>query len=133
MYDGAPVVHRHYDLDGNFVGTTEIESPWDDEARNQAEALYEAERLICPMCGNLLEDCSNPDLPWYPQRHICYATKVRDMADRKWSEKREDAPFHSGNEQGWAKSFSTRTPFHFRDGVRVWVSPHDLTPGDTFI
>ena len=133
MFDGAPTIHRHYDADGNLVGITEIESPWTDEARDEAEALWEADRLICPNCGNLREECADPDRLWYPQRHICYASKVRDMADRAYGEKHKDKPFHNGREKGWAKSHSVKTPFHFRDGVRVWVSLHDLTPDDSFL
>ena len=55
------------------------------------------------------------------------------MADRAYGEKHKDKPFHNGREKGWAKSHSVKTPFHFRDGVRVWVSQHDLTPDDAFI
>ena len=55
------------------------------------------------------------------------------MADRAYGEKHKDKPFHNGREKGWAKSHSVKTPFHFRDGVRVWVSLHDLTPDDSFL
>jgi hypothetical protein len=132
-YDGAPAIHRHYDPDGNLVGVTEIESPWDDAARSEAEALQEAEHLVCPACGNLREECADPDRLWYPQRHICYASKTREAADRMYAEKHKAAPFHSGNERGWVKDFSPKTPFHFRDGARVWVSQLDLSPDDAFI
>ena len=77
--------------------------------------------------------CADPDRLWYPQRHICFATKARDAADRAFGEKHKAKPFHNGREKGWAKDYSPQTPFHFRDGVRVWVSQHDLTPDDAFI
>ena len=120
MFDGAPVVQRHYDSAGNLVGVTETESPWDEAARAEAEGLYEAELLICPDCGNLREVCSNPDLPWYPQRHICYASKDREAIDRKWRKKHKDA----------APDTVGRMP---TDGERIWVSTEDLTPDDDFL
>ena len=133
MYDGAPVVHKHFNADGELVGTTEIVSPWDDDARAEAEALWESDRLICSQCGNVREDCSDPTKPWHEQRDICYARRAQAWADRMYGEKHKDRPFHDGNDRGWSDKATARAPFHFRDGVRVWVSPYDLTPDDKFL
>lgn len=108
-------------------------SPWDDDARAEAEALYEAELLICSNCGNLRKDCSDPTKPWYPQRHTCYARRAQAVADRMYGEKHDEAPYHNGSDAGWSKKSTRKSPFHFRDGVQVWVSEHDLSPDDRFI
>ena len=125
MYDGADTVeiHRHFDADGNQTGSTEvvIPSPWDEDSRDEAEALHEADLLICPHCGNLREDCSQPDGGWYPQRNICYASGALEVAQWRYHEKHKKA------------ERSQKSPTLPTDGVTLWVSRHDLTPGDDFI
>lgn len=132
-YDGAPTVHRHLNAAGELVGTTEVESPWDDATRAEAEALWEAERLECPQCGNLREECSDPAGLWYPQRHVCYATREREAADRRYGEKHKAKPFHNGKDAGWSKDSANHAPYHFREGVRIYVAPYDVNPDDGFI
>jgi hypothetical protein len=56
----------------------------------------------------------------------------------RWAEARYDAlhkdlPFHDGTFTSWGKERTNRTPFHYRDGVRIWVSKFDLTPDDNFL
>ena len=126
------MIHRHFDADGNLTGHTEILSPWDDAARGEAEALWEADLLLCPQCGNLREECSSPDRTWFPQRHVCYASREQAAADRRYGEKHEK-PFHNGTESRWADKATPRYPYHFRDGVRVFVAPVDLNPTDNFL
>lgn len=121
VYDGAPIIHKHYDADGKLVGWTEIESPWDDDGRAEAEALHEAEMLICPRCGNPREVCSDPSRGWYPQRSVCYAEAATEAAQWQWSEKHKDA------------KRSKKKPNLPTDGVKVWVAAHDLTPEDKFL
>lgn len=45
----------------------------------------------------------------------------------------EDEPFHDGTFTHWSATRSVDTPYHFGDGVSVWVSPQDLTPDDDFL
>lgn len=78
---------------------------------------YEAE--TCPKCGNLRVICSDPTRPWYPQRHICYATADVAANNRRWEAKHENA-----------KPVDWRLP---TDGTTVWVSPENLTPDDDFL
>jgi len=58
---------------------------------------------------------------------------AREAANRRYDKRHEDRPFHDGTERRWAKEYSASTPFHYRDGVTVWVSEHDLTPADNFL
>lgn len=73
---------------------------------------------ICPSCGNLRAVCSDPNVPLYPQRRMCYATAVRDLTVRRLQKKHKAEP---GEE------------LHPLDGLSVWVSPEDLTPDDDFV
>lgn len=50
-----------------------------------------------------------------------------------YADKHEDAPFHDGTFESWSKDRSASHPFHYGDGVRIWVSREDLTPDDLFI
>lgn len=83
-------------------------------------ALAEAEDMLCPDCGQPREVCADPDRPWYPQRHVCFATKDREAWNRRWRKKHEKAkPDGAG-----------RLP---TDGEWLWVSQHDLSPEDDFL
>jgi hypothetical protein len=54
-------------------------------------------------------------------------------AERKWASLHADRPFHDGSFRSWAKEFSDSHPFHFNDGVLVWVSDVDYSPADQFL
>ena len=54
-------------------------------------------------------------------------------ADRKWAALHEDRPWHDGSFTSWVKERSDSHPFHFQDGVRLWVSDVDYSPDDTFL
>lgn len=75
-------------------------------------------RDICDHCGNLRSVCSNPERPVYPQRSMCYVTAVRDKTIRQVQEK-------YGEPEG--------DDLHATDGMTVWASPENLTPGDDFV
>ena len=90
---------------------------------------------MCDRCGNLLADCSDPDGDWYPQLTVDYAEMA--LAAANWMLDRKHrgvddtggvGEFHDGTRQRWSKTRSSAFPFHYRDGVRVWVSKYDLTP-----
>lgn len=73
---------------------------------------------VCTDCGNLRSVCSDPEVAFYPQRRMCYATAARDIATRRLTAKH-------GHPEG--------TEAHPTDGMRVWMSPEDLTPDDDFV
>lgn len=56
-----------------------------------------------------------------------------EVNNRKYDRLHEKKPFHDGTETIWAEAYSKLTPFHYRDGVTIWVSRHDLTPDDDFL
>lgn len=54
-------------------------------------------------------------------------------ANDRYDRKHEAVPWHDGEFADWAKERDDDHPFHYRWGVNVWVSSHDLTPDDSFI
>lgn len=70
---------------------------------------------------------------WYPQFELCFPQQVLDAANRTFDELHEKQPFHDGHYRRFGKERTRATPFHVRDGVRIWVSAHDLTPDASFL
>lgn len=94
--------------------TVTRDSPWDDEER-ELQTTYDA--LVCPECGNLRSVCSDPNLPWYPQRIVCHNRAQVDVVMRRL--------VRGTDEPGWGP--------HALDGVRVYASEVDVNPDDKFI
>lgn len=86
----------------------------------------------CTDCGNLLTECSNPETDWYPVRIVDYAEMARLAADRAYDDLYE-GQFHDGTFKVWTRERTAHTPFGHRDGVRIVVSPNDLTPDEDFL
>jgi hypothetical protein len=99
---------------------TEVEPEFDVNERDSWYALAEYEDALCPQCGQLRSICEDPEIGWYPQRHICWATTAREAATRRWAKKHEKA------EPDSVGALPT-------DGTIVWVSDEDLTPDDNFL
>lgn len=68
----------------------------------------------------------------YPVRIVCYPSMEREAAVGMYAALHEEAPFHDGSFQNWAKKRSAEHPYHFTDGVKVVVTDRDLAPWDTF-
>lgn len=58
-----------------------------------------------------------------------------ELAAANWlyDQRHEAAPYHDGSFEDWAKERSASHPYHYRDGVRLWVSDVDYSPGDAFL
>lgn len=54
-------------------------------------------------------------------------------AERLYGLLHEEQPFHDGSFRSWAKSPSTSHPFHYLDGVSIWLSPTELDADDDFL
>lgn len=94
-------------------------------------------RRACPQCAGDTKVCSDHSRLWYPQRTICYATMELAAAQGRYNDLHKDAPFHDGtfpdDISDWSPHRTEDTPYHFLDGVNLWVSLHDLSPGDHFL
>lgn len=86
------------------------------------------ERSSCPIHGGPLEECSDEEKPWYPQRLICRKSMELAAADRKWESLHKDRPFHDGSFKSWRVERSDSHPYHYTDGVRLWVAEVDYEP-----
>ncbi len=45
----------------------------------------------------------------------------------------EERPFHDGTETVWASERSRATPYHFSEGVKIYVAEFDVNPDDQFL
>ena len=57
----------------------------------------------------------------------------REAAERAYDELHKAKPFHDGIFKNWSPEWTPETQYHYRDGVTIWVSQHDLTPDDDFL
>jgi hypothetical protein len=56
-----------------------------------------------------------------------------EAARRMYAKRHEDKPFHDGSFTIWSEKPSKLCPFHYSDGVTIWLSREDLTPDDDFL
>lgn len=63
---------------------------------------------------------------------VCYATMERDAADAAYAKLHEKEPYHNGSFTSWSKDRGEEHPYHFRDGVSIGVTDHDVAPWDKF-
>lgn len=73
------------------------------------ELLLARKSLICPRCGNLRAECSDPTRDWHPRTDVCWASATSQWALRKLA--KDNAKAEVGdNELGYL------------DGRWLWVS-----------
>lgn len=97
-------------------------------------ADWEADRERCAQCGRPRSECSDPEVDWYPQRTICWATVARDVAVRKYREMYSSKQYHSGGFDFPVEKFDAEVaPFSMFDGVSIWVSRTDHGEGGEFL
>lgn len=90
-------------------------------------------RSECPQCRGQRDICLDHATLWYPQRNICYRTMETAAANWRYDQIHEDRPYHDGTFTDFSEHRTLSTPYHYRDGVTVWVSEQDLTPDDNFL
>jgi hypothetical protein len=67
---------------------------WDDLPDEKRELLLAYDEMVCPQCGNLVADCSDPTRDWHPRTSVCWASATREWAEG-WLRKQnpdEDLP-----------------------------------------
>lgn len=50
-----------------------------------------------------------------------------------YGERHKKQPYHDGKFLIWGEHRTKLTPFHYTDGVTIWLSREDLTPDDDFL
>lgn len=91
------------------------------------------ERSTCPACRGPLDECSDAEKVWYPQRQICHKKMELEAATRKWHELHKEDVFHDGTRRSWRTERSDSHPYHYNDGVRLWASEVDYDPEGTWL
>lgn len=72
--------------------------------------------LVCPRCGNLRSECSDPDRDWHPRLDDCYASAAIAFGWRKMHKKYPaDAMIEDA---------------HPLDGTGMWVSQQPQPEGE---
>ena len=66
---------------------------------------------------------------------MCLPEAQKLVVDRLYDDLHESngRVWHDGTETIWAKEFSRLTPWRYRDGVTIWLSKEDHSPGDDFL
>lgn len=57
----------------------------------------------------------------------------REAMEARYNDLHREQPYHDGTFTHWTEKRTERTPFHYRDGVSLWLSPTDDTPDDDFL
>lgn len=96
-------------------------------------AAWETKRDACSEHGGPRSECEDAATKWFPQRTVCHATMERAAAEWGYDQCHDAEPFHDGTFTKWAATRSLLHPYHYRDGVRLWVAPVDLNPHDHFL
>ena len=133
----APEFRRDHRVAKSLGLTTEaFYALSEDEQNLQIEAWQQEQREAAERCdshGGSRNDCADPDRDWFPQRTVCRAEMQRAAADRKYDALHKAAPYHDGSFGSWSKEPDAAHPFHFRDGVTIWVAPVDVDPDNGFL
>lgn len=64
---------------------------------------------------------------------MCWPAAQAAAANRLYDLIHEEQPFHDGSFARWSKDASREFPFHYRDGVTIWLSPVELDADDDFL
>lgn len=64
---------------------------------------------------------------------MCQPAAQLAAAKRLYDLLHEDAPYHNGAFERWRKEPDRDSPFHYWDGVTIWLSPVELAPDDQWL
>ncbi len=64
---------------------------------------------------------------------VCHVTMQLAGANALYNDLHEAAPYHDGTFKSWSKERTEAHPFHYRDGVRIWMAETDVNPDDDFL
>ncbi len=88
---------------------------------------------MCPECGGDPKVCGDAEKAWYPQMVRCHKTAERLAAERAAGFKHAALPYHDGNFSSWSEEADEAHPYHFSDGVTIFVADTDLGLGGDFL
>jgi len=83
--------------------------------------------------GGSRSECPDDERDWFPQLAVCWPAAQLEAAKAFYADLHAEAPFHDGSFKRWATERSRAFPFHFTDGVSIWLSPVELSPGEDFL
>ena len=89
---------------------------WDDLSDEKRELVLHYDAEVCPQCGNLRSECSDPAVDWHPRTSVCWATASREWGEQVLRKKHE-------------KETVGEDALPYMSGRWVWVSPHPPPEG----
>lgn len=115
------------------MGASGFSDFYDRDDAEEWIADYELEAETCEHHGGPRSECPESDRDWYPQRAICYPTMYLAAAEARYRELHQAKPYHDGTFTRWSEDRSALFPFHYDDGVTIYLSRSDDTPDDDFL
>lgn len=64
---------------------------------------------------------------------MCWPAAELAVAERLFDALHEREPWHDGTFSTWSGEFSEATPWHYRDGTRIYLAETDENPSDQFL
>lgn len=61
---------------------------------------------------------------------MCWPTATLEANKALLAKRLEETPYHDGQFESWSKKRSNTHPFHYLDGVSIWVSREE--PGEDY-
>lgn len=90
---------------------------WREAPDEDRDLLLARDVMLCSQCGNLREECSNPDIDWHTHKSVCFASASLEWGREQFLEKHKGAKTPD-NALG---------PLH---GVALFAAPMEPAPED---
>jgi hypothetical protein len=100
---------------------------------------WEVKRDTCKFHGGPKSECGDDDRDWFPQLSICQPSMQLEAAKARYEQIHSERPFHDGtltpdgHFARWSKTRSADYPYHWSDGVGIFLAPVDLGLGGDFL
>lgn len=95
--------------------------------------MWDLEHLTCRDCGQPYDTHDDPERDWYAYRTVDYAAMALAGAQAQWDALHKDRPYHDGSFTSWAEDRSPAHPYHYNDGVSIYIAAEDVAPDDEFL
>lgn len=79
-----------------------------------------------------MSECGDDERDWFPQMSVCWPSAQLAAAQALYADLHKDRPYHDGSFKNWAEGRSRAHPFHYADGVSMWLADEDI-PGPDFL
>lgn len=96
-------------------------------------AHVEAERETCKFHHGPVSECDDDERDWFPQMVVCWPSAQLAAAQALYADQHMERPYHDGSFQSWSKERTRAYPFHYRDGVSMYLAPIEMDPDNQWL